>query len=326
MAIGEPAVYEHDLGNGMALTAYAVDPALDEGALEALVRSKDGKGELDLPKTSKHMKYVGTVEGFGDLNFEISDENYEVPDGLKPFREALGEKLDAARRADGSKPFKNGDIAVIDGPHGKNIKLCKGGYYDFKATELQAVPGDLVPGQYPAGKSVRELMPELGITNEQRARYLCFTFSMLPDNGFEFGFVQRAKDLGIAPDCMAMSGGTPGFDPDFFKQGFDFERFYMKSLTKQMEHEYKLDSSEWELTGVDLIDDRDTLPCMVTEIKTPVSTKEIAKRIYGNQRAINEHPFIYSVSTENESLRAVLQRFPIFEPCTYIMDVIDRNR
>ena len=57
--------------------------------------------------------------------------------------------------------------------------LDKGGYFDFMATKLETVPGDLLPEQYTAGKTVEELMPGWRMTNDERARYLGFAFFML---------------------------------------------------------------------------------------------------------------------------------------------------
>jgi len=121
---------------------------------------------------------------------------------------------------------------------------------------------------------------------------LCYTFALMTDNGEELSFVQRAEGLGIAPDCISVGGGTPGFDDRFFEPEFDFAKFYNDGLEDQMDHEFKLSPSEWGLEKIYLINDADTLPCLVTRIKTPVSTGGIAKRIYRDERAVSEHPIL----------------------------------
>jgi len=159
--------YQHDLGDGFNLDVFAVDPTLSSSDLEMFVRKKDGEGNLDLDRVSQFMSHVDTVDGFGDMTFEALEGDYEIPGALKPYRHALGIKLDAVRKPDGSKQFKNGTIAVIASPHGRNVRFRRGGYYDFQATQYidpltkqEAIPGDLLPDIYPSGKTLRELMSE----------------------------------------------------------------------------------------------------------------------------------------------------------------------
>ena len=55
-----------------------------------------------------------------------------------------------------------------------------------------------------------------------------------------------------------------------------------------------------------------------------MSTEDLAKRIYGNKQAISEHPALFSFSPD--AIDIVLNRFEVFPPTAYVMDVYNRNR
>lgn len=145
----------------------------------------------------------------------------------------------------------------------------------------------------------------------------------MTDNGRELSFVQRAKGLGIAPDCMAIPGGTPPFKEDFLKQDFDFSRFYMGELEEELLKEYGLNPSEFNLEEIYLVDDANTIPAMVTRIKTSLPAKAVTERIYGKERAISEHQILYAVDVKG--IGNFLERFSMFLPSAFIVDVFDKD-
>ena len=313
--------YQHDLGGGIFLNAYSLDPKIDETALREMVVGKDaGRGSVaNLEKLANDFQFVGEINSFGELKVEVSDKPYEVPEQLKPYRMALDEKLKAEGKF-------NGPVALLNGAFGSSLKLSPGGYFDFMATKLNVVPADLVPDKYPKGKTLKELMPELGITNEQRARYFALAFSMMPSDSEEFGLVQRAKGLGIAAGVMSLSGATPGFKKEFFEKGFNFKEYYEGIITQEMGEEYALNPGEFKLNGAYLIDGESTVPHAAVRIETHLSMKELAEKNYGRADAVSEHPVLYSVNPPG--INNLLNRFiGAMEPSSaFMMHVVDKNR
>ena len=99
-----------------------------------------------------------------------------------------------------------------------------------------------LPELYPAGKTIGQLLPELNLHYNDLASYLGFAFILMPDNGREVSFVQRAKNLGIAPDCMALSGSTPQF-PKQHSKGFDFGSYFESCVAEEMQEEFRIGSN-----------------------------------------------------------------------------------
>jgi len=298
----EIPTYHHDLGNGFSLDAYSLSPEIDKDKLREMVVERDAgeRSIADLEKLTSDFQFAGKIDSLGDLKVEAVDKPYEVPEQLKPYRQALDEKLKAEGKF-------NGPVALLNGVFGTSMRLSQGGYFDFMATKLNVVPADLVSDKYPAGKTLKELMPEFGITNEQRARYFALAFAMTPSNRQEFGLVQRAKGLGIASGVMSLSGATPGFKKEFFKKGFDFRGYYEGIVEQEMEEEYALNPGEFRLGGAYLIDGESTVPHAAIRIETHLSMKELAERNYGRTDAVNEHPILYSVNPRG--INNLLNRF-----------------
>jgi len=315
MVSGEPAVYEHDLGNGMALTAYAVDPALDEGALEALVKSKDGSSWIDLDEQAKKTVFIERLNSLDELEIEVADKEYSVPEQLQDYRDAIGARNDA-------KGWYNGPVAIVDGAVQNPLKVFPGGFYDFVATKLDAVPSELLPDKYPEGTTIEELFKQWGVDNNARGKYFGIAYLLASSGREELSLVQRAKGMAIAADCISSPGSTP--NPPFGEEGFDIKKYLKRHVAKEMKEEYKLGSREFAIGGVYLFDDKTEVPFMAVEIVTPFSTRNLAQRIYGDEGAIKEHPALFAFSPN--AINTINNRFEVFPPIAYVMDVYSKNR
>ena len=217
---------------------------------------------MDLKSLATDLPVKAVLPSFERLKVTVSDEQYIVPHQLQPYRNTLDNVLK-------QKGMFNGNIMVIKGDVEVPLTLYKGGFFDFKATQLTAIPADLLPDKYPSGKTISELLPQYGLDVNQTARYLGFAFIMLTSNGNEISFVQRAKGLGIAADCMALSGATPPFHEDFLKKDFDFPGYIRKVIEREMAEEYKLSPNELRIGSCYLIDDKKSVPFIAIEITTP---------------------------------------------------------
>lgn len=306
----KPSSYRYNLGKGIYLEAFSVDPALTEKDLAELVSSKDGTAQLDSDSINC-VRHAGSVERFDDLEVQLNlEKTYVVPKQLQAYRDIVGRNSDAKGRY-------NGPVAIVDGSVEIPLRLFQGGYYDFIATKLQAIPHGLVPDQYPAGKTIAQLFSEWGIDPEGRARYLGFAHVMLTENGEKLSLVQRAKGMAIAPDCIALSGSTPNpsFTPDF-----NFQQYCKEHISAEMKEEFALEESDFQLAGVHLFDDREQSPFAALEIKTPLTTQALAERIYGNIPAIKEHPVLYSVPLEMTDL--LLRKFNVFPSTVQVLRTV----
>jgi len=307
--------YNHPLEEHI-LSAFAVDPNITEEELAGFVKARDGTSKLDLANLAKDVLPKGRVESLREMTVDVLDESYKVPEQLRAYREALEEKLSAQGKF-------NGPVAVLDGELGRNIRLRRGGYFDFMATKLEVVPATLVPDRYPSGVSIEQLMKEYGIVNEQRARFIGFAFLMLPQNRQEFQLVQRAKGMGIAADCISSSGSTPPFNDDFFIGGFNFGEYWENHVAQEMEEEYKLGKGEFRIDGAYIIDDKKTVPHLALEIQTTPSTAALAERIHGDKSAISEHPVLYSMPPK--AIGTFLRRFDVWPSVAFISDLFYRD-
>ena len=77
-----------------------------------------------------------------------------------------------------------------------------------------------------------------------------------------------------------------------------------------MKEEFALSRSDFQLAGVHLFDDSEQSPFAALGISTPLTTKALAERIYGDVQAIKEHPVPYSVPLEGVAM--LLRRFSVF--------------
>ncbi len=293
------ASYRHPLGNGLYLEAFAIDPSLNQDDLEQFLASKEGTAQPN-SDAAKDVSYVGSVNDFDGLEVRIDlEKRYQVPAQLQAYREAVG-------RVSGARGWYDGPVAVVDGPLGIPLHLFQGGYYDYVATKLSAVPSDLVP-EYPCGKTIAQLFEEWNIASDRRARSFGFAHLLMADEGKEICLVQRAKGMAIAPDCISFPGSTPN---PRFEPHFDFPQYCRHHIEEEMNEEFKLEDSEFRTGRLHLFEDRREVPFAALEIHTPLPLRDIAARIYGDQQAIKEHPVIYAVP--REGILAMLEKLPLF--------------
>jgi len=385
------ATYQHDLGDGLHLDAYAIDPNLSTTDLRDLVTSKEGR-PVDLDKVGKDTVLVARLDSLRDLRVEPSETPYQIPKQLGPYRGAAHIVFD--------KTMFSGPTAIVDSPVQMPLTIRRGGYYDFKATELEAVPGDLLPqllqeypedlfintfkyagneekfkarydprlvdrfkassmgeflikkgfsqqvvnrlkgktvgslleqdselfsdvfdieareikalrdAQYAPGKTLEQLMPELGLTEADRARYFGFAFVVCPNNGKDVSLVYRGKDLGIAPDCISSAGGTPGFDQRFFEPGFDFAAYYEGHITEEMKEEYELEKDDFKINELHLMDAKRTLPYVAVKITTPIEMPELVERSIRSKDALEEQPVLFNMPYK--AINPFLERFDMW--------------
>ncbi len=313
--MAQPATYKYDLGRGLYLQAFAIDPKLTEKDLAEHLHAKDGTAKLDSDAIHAVM-YGGSLDRFSELRLDIDhSRQYVVPAQLQAYREEVGRRSDAKGRY-------NGPVAIVDGPVNNPLSVFQGGYYDFVATKLGAVPHEIVPDQYPEGKTVLELFKEWGIDREERARYLGFAQALMTNGGDTINLVQRAKGMAIAPDCIALSGSTP--NPELNKPGFDFQTYCQKHIADELKEEFGLTQEQFQLGGVHLFDDQLQSPCAALEIITPLSSQDLAQRVYGSAQAIQEHPIIFSVP--REALDVIVQRFEMFSSTVPILQAVANMR
>lgn len=377
------AFYKHDLGKGLSLNAYAVDPSINESALKEIVSSKDGTRDPKLqPQDSI---FVARVNSINDLKIKVLEGTYKVPEQLQAYRDALGFQWDAKNR-------RPGPVLIVDKILQHPIKGYPGTFYDFGATKLDAVPyklehelnvlnkipkdsliwrafsENLIKGngkktlkavynelvsnsqteagrlsnlpddslfwgmsalsfakagggeklreafktireQYFKGKTVETIFQDNKIPINERAKYFGLSYVMSPSDGKEVCFVQRAKDMAIAADCISSCGSTP--NPRFKEMvvpGYNTQTAININVIKEMNEEWGLEPGDFEIGSIDLFDSVREVPFGSVQIVTPLSTADLVERIHGDQGAIDEHPIVYS--TSQQGIKQVLERFP----------------
>lgn len=307
------ATYRHDLGSGAYLDAYSLDPSLDRDRLAEIVRTTDGKANQDLASLANSIIPTEHISLL-DLRLEIQEGNYQVPEPLRAYREAIQRDWD-------SKGRFNGPVLIATGEIENPLRVIQGGYYDFAATKLSDEPGKLVPDVYPPGKTVEKILTENGFSADDRARYFGLAHLMWPSDGNEFLLVQRAKGMGIAPDCVATPGSTPDLvlnKPGLKKRGFGVREYWSYHMAEEMKDEFKLKWGDFYLGSMVLFDDKKSIPFGAVDIHTKLSSEEIARGAFGDPRVLKEHTIVYSMSPNTIPL--FLERFPIFPSVARAMD------
>lgn len=307
----EPAEYRHDLGNGLHLDVFSLDPNIDENGLVKTVISMDGKANPNSYSSATDMVLKEHIKHLSELKIEVSDKKYSVPEPLKAYREAIGKKWDSEGKF-------NGPVMIVEGEVRLPLRVMQGSYYDFAATRLTEQPAKLLPEIYEAGKTVEDILRENGISLEQRARYFALSHLMRPSEGREFLLVQRAKGMGIARDCVSTSGSTPDVylnKPGLKKPGFGIEFWWSHHFAEEMQEEFKLKWGDFWVNDMYIFDDKKSIPHGAVQITTPMSTKEIAQGAYGDAKVLKEHCILYSMAPEAVNL--FLERFPVF-PAVYM--------
>ncbi|MAE42296.1 hypothetical protein CMO93_00880 [Candidatus Woesearchaeota archaeon] len=326
--VSKQSTHEHPLEDGLSLNLYALDPGMTKRDLARIVSpGSDNALGFDPKSLENDFSMVASLSSPDGLVGKVLDKKYEVPQWLQPYRVALEASLKEASL----KPTKifNGEIIVIEGNLEVPLTVCNGGYFDFKATELTAIPADLSPDFYPEGKTpdlylkgktIGELLHLHNLDASQMVRYLGFGFIMLTNGGDEISLTHRAKGVGIGADYMTVPGGTPPFHKDFFKKGFDFPGYFENVIKKEMYEEYGLSSEEFRIGTYYLIDDKTSVPFVAVEIFTRLSTKKIAQRCYGNEKAMEEHPVLYAASKKSAPI--IAQRFRVAPSLAYVLHEI----
>lgn len=311
--------FNYDLGDGSApLHLCSLDPEISSNDLSQMCSSIDGAiNGLNISKLEETLKKIAVFKNIEELLIEVSDNEYEVPNPLKPYREALEETLS-------KKGMFNGSIMVVAGGVSLPLTTKKGGYFDFKATTPKAIPSELLPDEYPIEKTIKELLPVYNLCLDDLARYFAFAFVLLPENGEKISLVKRAKGLGISADCIAFSGGTPEFPKDHNKKDFNITDYFKNIILTEMVEEYKLNANEINIGSSYFTDDRDTIPFLSVEIITPLSLKEIAQRCYGNIDSIKEHPVI--ISADFNSIPRLINNFAMLPSTAYVLSQIYEHK
>jgi hypothetical protein len=350
---------EYGLGADLSLNCFSLNPSISEAGLANMLSSKDGSTDkLDLEALAKDMSVTAQLGSLAELRIDVSDEVYEVPEPFKPFRGILEGYLKVLGQF-------SGPVMVVRSMEDANLEVCKGEWFDFKATDLCAVPAEVlqkaygqlekaykycktisgllsngnlsleeinagmnlvskVQKSYPVGKTISELLPKYDLDISQMARYLGFAFIMLPSNGQEISLVERAGGLGIAEACMAFSGKTPAFHNDFLSGNFDFKEYFESNVNKAMEKEYKLNPNEFTIGKCYLIDDIRLIPFVAIEIKTDLSTEDLAKRCYGDKDVNKQHSVLYSVNPN--AIDSLINRFPIYYSTAYVLNQFHKEK
>lgn len=345
------AVYKHNLKKGMYLTAYSADPSINKNKLREFVASKDGKINPEIAdREAVKTIYVGKVSSVKDLGIKISNQGYNVPKQLQSFRDAVQFQSDSIGRY-------NGPVLIVDGIVKIPLETFRGGFYDFIATKLDMVPSkleeelltltqlpkyslfwkafskaggekkarevyDKLKGEYDKGKNIAALFQQWGINPDKRARYFGLGYLLLTDNGRELGFVQRAKGMAIAADCISNPGSTP--NPPFNESEFNINSYLERHIKTEMEEEFNFKISEFKIGDLYIFDSVDEVPFANVTLITPLSMSEIAERIYRNQEAIKEHPIVYSIKTDG--IEELINRFPIYPAFAQTLKIFQQNK
>ncbi|MBR9704344.1 hypothetical protein GOV12_02955 [Candidatus Pacearchaeota archaeon] len=310
--------YRYDLGQGMYVDCFSIDPEIGTHQLEEMLREKDGTG-VDPKTLAPNFKEYGSFQSFNDLKIRFSTDSYMVPSGFDEHRDAIGEHFDNQFKiVDGKKvnKYKNGPVGLVDGEVSVPLELFRGGYYDFKATELSCVPSDF-SDNYPHGKTIEDFFNENGLNHTHRARYLGITYLLTTDSGENISTIHRQKGLLVAPDCIATPGSTPPYDIKFSEPDFDFHRFYSDHIAQEMHEEFKLSPNEFEIKGIRLLDEPRFIPYFAVEVNTKLPSTRVVKRIHGNKDAISEHPIAYFAN--RPSTQEFINRFPVFPGCQFAL-------
>lgn len=311
--------YRHDLGNGMYLNAFSLDPSINESRLAEIVSSADGKAGVNqfAVPTITHTQHLNSI---GELTLEPLDGAYQVPEPLRAYRQAIQKDWDSKKRF-------NGPVLIAQGEIRTPLKVVQGGYYDFAATKLSDEPAKLLPEIYAQGKTIEQILVENGISPEARAKYFGLAHLMWPSKGSDFLMVERAKGMGIASSTDANRLiATPGSTPDLvlnklgLDKGLGVREYWDYHLADEMQDEFHLNKGDFWVSSVDLFEDTKLIPFGTVNIRTKLSTEEIAKGAFGDPRVLKEHAILYGMP--RQAIPAFLQRFPIFPATATALDYI----
>ena len=295
-----PEVYVHDLGKKCFLKAFSVDPQISYEDLRKTVLSKEKASAFESTEEIYLVKKYSCIE---DFEFLVEGE-YEFPKKLVAFKNFI--TLNGGRLG-----LKNGNVLIVKGKLALPLKFMRGGYYDYLATTPSACP-EFFETFFHSKKEKFELEVL------ESARYLGFAYLLLSDNGKELSFVQRGKEMVFAPDIIASSGSTP--NPPL---GCDFQEYFKTHISEELSEEYSLTPSEFSIGRVFIFEDLKRIPFLTIEIKTFLTTQELAEKIYGKKSAFEEHPVIYSIPLT--CLSSFLSQFSVFPQFRKNLEVFMNN-
>jgi len=311
--------YRHDLGRGLYIDAFSLDPELTSDKLSEIVCTTDGKGKLVSKKVSSEIRHMAHLDSLFELTFDylgLLGDLYQVPECLREYRESIQADWD-------SKGRFNGPVIIVQGELKNPLRVVQGGHYDFAATKLSDEPGKLLPNKYPQGKTVEDILVANGMSIEERARYFGLAHLMWPSNGKEFLLVRRAKGMGIADDVISTPGSTPDLvlnKPGLKKPGFGVKEYWSYHLAQEMKDEFHLLWGDFWLGGLDLYEDDLMTPFGAINIFTELSIAEIARQAYDDPRVLKEHDILYSMTPE--TIPTFLERFPVYPAVVKALELV----
>ena len=344
-----------DIG-GVDLSAFSIDTNHSHTDLELIIKKELKKSKPNATKVAETVRRINHFSSFDDLQVEIFPEPYSVPEPLKPYRQALGVKLDSMRKVGRDIP-KNGPVAMVDGKVEVPLRLRQGGYYDWSATIPNEVPYKLEEELSRAPQileqilfAVRESSPgkllDSTVFNFERLAQVYKQIMGVYQPGKtvreilaekEISEEKRGRYLGCAYILFANSGKewvftqrvknlgvladcmtTPGsvLSPRI-RKGFNLGKFMKAHLDSEAEEEFGLEPQDFDISGFTLYDDRDSMPFMAVRMTTPLTTREIAEKCYGSSETLKEHNLLYSVSIDE--IKPALERLPLFPGVDYVM-------
>lgn len=341
--------YKHNLGEGFTLNAYTIDPMITQENLKEIISSNEKKSISNLNNLINNTKFIEKIDSLDKFKIHISNKRYNVPKQLQSYREGIQFQGDSIGRY-------NGPVLIVNKEVQNPLKCFKGGFYDFIATKLDAIPSKLenefrilnmlsedslfwkifskveskkrvkeiynkLKGQYKAGKTIKELFKKWDINPNKRAKYFGLSYLLCTQNGKEISFVQRAKNMAVAADCISNPGSTP--NPPFNEKKFNIHKYLKKHIINEMYEEYKIKSSEFSIKRLFLFDDPEVSFANI-EMITSLSTMEIAKRIYGNPDSIKEHPIVYSI--DSRAINKLMGRFEMHTPFIQTLKIFQKYK
>ncbi len=207
----------HTLPDGTRLTAYSVDPDLQQSGIQKIVEANLQKplGQAALAELAQQYPIIHNVEDLNHLKTEIVDNSYQIPVVLRPFADAV-----VAERLAINPSMFPGPIMSCTFTEGGMV-LSRANYFDFLGTNgsFEQVPANYAdnPHHLPEGKTLAEIVNEENVVSEGNSltradmvNYLGQAFVVVADG--QLGFVQRASGMGVVANVPALAGGTPPFD------------------------------------------------------------------------------------------------------------------
>ena len=228
--IGASVTY--DLGRGVILNAYSIDPKISSPELIGLLRQADKPTNLDLEAIARDTIFKAKVGSIEELEITFSGTQFKLPEVLQPYRDKIGEINDA------KEGWYNGKVMIAEWEVDIPLKVSQGGFYDFTASKLEDDPSKILPGKYVEGMTIEDHLNSEGVDLEKRAKYVGCAYNLATKDGQELCVVQRAKGLAIAADCIALPGSTP--NPNFSEEGFNINDYMNKHVGDEMKEEFNL--------------------------------------------------------------------------------------